>query len=210
VNPPNQPPELRSAELLDALQRHRVQFVVVGGFAAQLHGATRQTKDLDLCPARSKDNLDRLAAALHDLAARLRLPPELGDVEVRANAKLLREITVTHWRTRAGDIDVLHAISGREGKPVGYRELRPRSITVQIDTAIILVAALEDIITAKEHANRIKDRQALPELRALQARTTSNRLPPPAHDPTVAASPSATPRPPDRSTLSRPPPTLGH
>ena len=114
MNHPNQAPELRSGELLDALQRHRVQFVVVGGFAAQLHGATRQTKDLDLCPAPSEDNLDRLAAALQDLAARLRLPPELRDVEVPANGKLLREIPVTHWRTRAGDIDVLHAISGTE------------------------------------------------------------------------------------------------
>jgi len=42
------PPEPRSRELLAALERHRVQFLVVGGFAAQLHGATRQTTDLDL------------------------------------------------------------------------------------------------------------------------------------------------------------------
>jgi hypothetical protein len=69
------PPELRSRELLAALERHRVRFLVVGGFAAQLHGATRQTKDLDLCPARDEDNFNRLAHALTELGARLRLPP---------------------------------------------------------------------------------------------------------------------------------------
>jgi hypothetical protein len=96
------------------LQRHGVHFLVVGGFGAQLHGATRQTKDLDVRPAWGEENFDRLAAALEDLAARLRIPPEVGDVEVRANGKLLRETSVTHWRRRAGDVDVLQAISGRK------------------------------------------------------------------------------------------------
>jgi hypothetical protein len=79
VTDPNEPPEPRSAELLAALERHKVRFLIVGGFAAQLHGATRQTKDLDLWLAWAHDNFDRLAKALVDLHGRLRLPPQPGD-----------------------------------------------------------------------------------------------------------------------------------
>ncbi|MGH2869069.1 MAG: hypothetical protein ACRDNK_16105 [Solirubrobacteraceae bacterium] len=61
---PNPPPELRSEELLAAFERRRVQFLIVGGFGAQLHGATRQTKDVDVCPAWDAENLERLAGRL--------------------------------------------------------------------------------------------------------------------------------------------------
>ncbi len=213
MNGQHEPPELRTGELLGALERHRVRFLIIGGFAAQLHGATRQTKDLDLCPQWSQDNFDRLADALTELGARLRLPPELGDVEVLPNSKLLRETPVTHWRTSAGDVDVLIAIAGEEGKPVGFRELEPRAVTVHLGGVTVLVAGLEDIIAAKERANRPKDRAALPELRALHTRTT--RKPPPAEPsppspkpPAASYRPSTAPPHPSAHS-SRRPPALG-
>jgi hypothetical protein len=99
-------------------------------FAARLHEATRQSKDVDVCPAWRADNLERLGAALAELGARLRLPPELGEVFVPPNARLLRETPVTHWRSRAGDVDVLVATGTREGKPIGFRELEPRAVKI--------------------------------------------------------------------------------
>lgn len=53
--------------LLDALDRHKVAFVAVGGLAAQWQGASRPTKDMDICPAWDDENLDRLAGAMQDL-----------------------------------------------------------------------------------------------------------------------------------------------
>ncbi len=50
--------------LLDALSAAGVDFVVVGGVALVLRGSSRLTLDLDLCYARDRDNLRRLAAAL--------------------------------------------------------------------------------------------------------------------------------------------------
>ena len=104
-------PELRTAELFAALQRHAVRYVVVGGIAAWLHGARRPTQDLDICPDLDLQNADRLTGALDELDARLRLRPELGHHDIPANPRLLTEMPATHWRTRAGNIDVLYAIA---------------------------------------------------------------------------------------------------
>ncbi len=49
--------------MLAVLDRHHVEYVVVGGFAANVHGAVRPTKDIDVAPATTTENLARLAAA---------------------------------------------------------------------------------------------------------------------------------------------------
>jgi hypothetical protein len=94
----------------------------------------------------------------------------MGDFEVPPSARLLRQTAVTHWRTRAGDIDVMLSIPDAKGRPIEFRELEPRAIEVRLADAEVVVAGLEDIIASKDHANRDKDRAALPELRALLER----------------------------------------
>src|SRR5207237_7411700 len=56
---------------LEILHRHGVQFVVIGGVAAALHGSSRLTFDLDVCYARDQPNLRALATALRAMNARL-------------------------------------------------------------------------------------------------------------------------------------------
>jgi len=163
-----EPPELRADVLLEAFAHHTVQFVTVGGFAGQLHGASRLTKDLDICPAWDHENLARLAAALLELDAVLRLRPELEPATVRPNAELLRECSITLWRTPSGDVDVLMGIPSTPGRVAGFRELNERATELVLRDGTVLVAALEDLVRSKEIADRLKDREALPELRALR------------------------------------------
>src|SRR5829696_7334099 len=82
---PNMPqqhekPDFSPLPMLAALEEHGVLYVVIGGLAAQLRGAPLVTLDLDVSPARDRDNLDRLAAALSSLDAVPRIadaPPGL-------------------------------------------------------------------------------------------------------------------------------------
>lgn len=53
--------------VLATLNRHGVDYLLVGGVSAIAHGATRPTVDFDCLAERSKANLDRLADALKDL-----------------------------------------------------------------------------------------------------------------------------------------------
>jgi hypothetical protein len=64
---------LRAEQILVTLERHEVRFLVIGGLAAVLHGSPIVTADADICPARDSENLRRLAGALKDLRARIRV-----------------------------------------------------------------------------------------------------------------------------------------
>jgi hypothetical protein len=58
--------------ILTTLDRHDVEYLVVGGLGARADGATRPTEDVDFVPSSTRENLDRLAGALRELGARLR------------------------------------------------------------------------------------------------------------------------------------------
>lgn len=162
-------PPLDAERIVETLDRHGVVYVLVGGMGARLHGATRMTRDLDLCPVWQLDNLGRVASALRELGARLRdAPPDL--VFPPITAQTLREINFGTWRTSAGDLDVLRDIpSGDRHHPNDYERLAVRATTREFLGCTIYVADLGDIIVSKEVADRPKDREALPELRALRA-----------------------------------------
>ena len=67
-------PDVDVDAILEALDRRDVDYVVIGGFAAELYDvAIPPTRDIDITPSDLPDNLDRLAAALNDLDARLRV-----------------------------------------------------------------------------------------------------------------------------------------
>jgi len=160
--------------LVECLDRHQVEYLIVGGIGAQLYGAQRPTFDFDSLPATSKENLGRLAAAMRELRAYLRVGG-LSDEESRAlptqvDAESLARMDISTWRTDAGDFDILTAIPTRDGGRAFYEELATRAESVEVGTVTVRVAALADIIASKEWADRAKDREALAELRRLRDR----------------------------------------
>lgn len=162
------------ARVVECFNRHGVEHLIVGGVGAQLHGAHRPTGDFDSLPRTTRENLARVAAALKELNAYLRVGG-LTDEEARAlpvqlHPDALARMGVSTWQTDAGPVDVLATIPDRDGGRVGYDELQPRSATMKMDeTLTVQVAGLSDIIASKEFANREKDHEALPELHQLEA-----------------------------------------
>lgn len=144
--------------------------IIVGGLAAQLHGASRMTKDVDLCPQAASENLQRLATALNQLGAHLRLLKELGDVEVPASPEILENFRASPWRTGAGDLDVLLDVLD-EGGRVRYEDLIRRAVDFKLPglETPITGASIGDLISMKHAANRPKDRRALVELERIAA-----------------------------------------
>jgi hypothetical protein len=158
--------------VLATLNRHGVDYLLVGGVSAIAHGATRPTVDFDCLAERSTENLDRLADALKELNARLRVGG-LSDEESKAlptiiDARTFEATQTSTWRTDAGDFDVLSAIPDRDGNRQGYADLLARAKAAPLGRHSVLVASLDDVIASKEWANRPKDHDALPELRELR------------------------------------------
>jgi hypothetical protein len=168
----SQPPDV--AALVGILDRHGVEYLVVGGVAAQGYGAARLTKDFDCLVWHELANLQRLADAMREMGARLRAEglsdEESKTLPVQMDGKMLARNEISTWRTDAGDFDVLVNIPDRNGRRLSYEDLAGRAVSVQGTGFAIRVAALDDIIASKEWANRPKDQDALPELRAIAAR----------------------------------------
>ena len=133
---------LDAERILEALAAHKVDYVLIGGLAVQTHGHVRTTNDADLIPAPDPANLERLAAALRSLDARVLNP---GEEDTAIDAKMLPRATVWQFVSRDGGIDVMHEVPG--GRP--YRELSKNALHVQLGDIDVPVVDLDDLIQMK-------------------------------------------------------------
>lgn len=146
-----EPEPLDAQRILEELARHRVDFVLVGGMAAQTHGNTRMTNDVDVIPQPDPQNLHRLAEALRALEARV-LNPGHEDLEI--DAAMLPRAAIWQLATPHGDVDVLHDAPGA----APYDELRKRALVIALDDLRIPVAGRDDLIRMKLARGRPVDR----------------------------------------------------
>ena len=156
--------EFDPVAILRLLDAHRVEFIVVGGIAARLRGAPVLTQDVDITPATDRTNLERLAAALRDLDARVRTATEPDGVALPFDPALLESASVWTLTTKHGDLDLVVSPAGTQG----FRDLITDAdrLKVAVDPELLVnVASLADVIRSKEAAGRDKDRAALPLLR---------------------------------------------
>lgn len=154
--------ELRADEILERLVSRGVDFVVIGGIAAVLHGSPRATFDLDVCFATDESNLEALGEVLVGLDARLKGVAE--NVPFVPDAPTLRRVEVLTLDTAAGELDVLAKPSGVSR----YEALRRRADRFDLGGFSVLVASLEDLIAMKQAANRPKDRADVEELETIR------------------------------------------
>lgn len=155
-------PRFRPDLLLGALLDGGVRFVIVGGLAAQAHGSPSLTGDIDICPAFDRENLDRLAAVLDELAAIRRGLPEA--VRAPLDARALRAADVLTLTTRYGDLDLL----AHPDPHLDFDQLARGSMTTEIMGRVVLVAGLDDLMAMKRAAGRPKDLIELEVLGALR------------------------------------------
>src|SRR6266540_7499439 len=82
--------------LLQALDHHRVTYIVIGGFARVLQGTEEITRGLDIVPSTRPENLRRLDAVLRDLDARRADGRELVIDETTIGAQPVLELQTEH------------------------------------------------------------------------------------------------------------------
>lgn len=167
-------PPLELRRLIETLNRHSVTYLVVGGANTVMQGADHVTTDLDVLPVAEESNLSRLGAAMIELGARLRVSgmsdEEAKGLPVRlADGGVFRSAQVTNWRTDAGDLDVMLAMSDHDGVRHSYEHYATRAVHGRADDVPVQLAHLADVIASKEHADRDKDREVLPTLHILLA-----------------------------------------
>ena len=163
--------EFRPERILEVLAAHDVDYIMIGGLAAAVHGSDLVTGDLDITPATGDENLARLSRALDELDARIRTDTKPDGLPFAHDARSLGRAAVWNLVTNAGDLDLAMMPSGTQG----YDDLRRDAIAIKILGVPTRVAALADVIRSKEAAGREKDRAALPMLRRLQTEIERRR-----------------------------------
>jgi len=108
-------PELAPERLLGVLREHGVRFVVIGGFAAVVHGSPHVTFDIDVVPERADENLERLSDALSAMHARVWTSSEPDGVPFSHDAHSLADVNVWNLVTDHGRLDLTFVPSGTRG-----------------------------------------------------------------------------------------------
>ena len=146
--------------VLEALAARQVEFVLIGGLAAVLHGSPLPTFDIDITVRRTGANIEALHQALVDMDA-LVVPD--GDSEAEAR-DALQAGRLTSFCTRFGYLDVV----GTPAALRDYRVLSRRAVWVQLRPGLrVKVAALQDIVASKQALSRTRDSAQIPALLAL-------------------------------------------
>jgi len=143
--------------LFEALDRERVSYVVVGGFARVVHGSAETTDGLDIVPSLREENLRRLARALEELDAR-------GPGRQPVDAESLASSEPIRTRTRTGELRIVPAPWGTRG----YDDLRIRAFRENLGRGTRpQVASLVDCVRMLEASDRASDAERLLRLRRL-------------------------------------------
>jgi predicted nucleotidyltransferase len=151
-------------QLLRRLAEAGVEFVVIGGYAAVIHGSAYVTNDVDVCAVLSADNVEKIRRALADLKpVHRQTHRRLSFLEVPAPGQPLHNL---YLETDDGIIDILTNVLG-----VGdFARLRERAMRADIFGTSCAVISIEDLIAAKEAVGREKDLLTAKELRAIAAK----------------------------------------
>lgn len=155
-------------ELISLLVAGRVEFIIVGGAAATVHGASRLTDDLDLVYGRGRENVDRIIESLAPLAPYLRGAPE--GLPFKWEAQTILNGLNFRLTTSLGPLDLWGeiALGGT------YKQLLPHTIRVNVFGKECLCLGLARLIEVKRAAGRPKDFEAIAELQTILEETAGD------------------------------------
>ena len=151
------------SKLLEVLLDNEIDFVLIGGFAAVVHGSTLVTQDIDICMSISDTSVEKLRAALKNFNPwhRMNKNAKLSFLEHPASLDGLNNI---YLQTDLGILDVLS-----ETRPAGvFEAIKERSIEIPLYGHKCRVISIDDLILVKESMNRPKDIQAVAELKRIK------------------------------------------
>jgi hypothetical protein len=141
----------QAEEVRDAFVRHGVRYLFIGKSGAILLGYPDTTQDADLFLEKSEANGNAAVAALRELGFSLTEPQA---------AEIRRGKDFVQIRSGRFDLDLVFAPDGIETFEAAWRR--------RVEVEGFPVCHPDDIIRSKEAANRAKDRESLPRLRAFR------------------------------------------
>jgi hypothetical protein len=158
---PDLGPSLKLRQLVEALDRHAVDFIVIGGIAGIIHGSAHPTYDFDVLYARDARNMERMAAVLQELD--VTLVNATPDLPFQVDARTLAAGSNFTFESDLGRFDILGYAEGMRD----YEVMRVDSRVEVLWGFPVRTVSIDDLIRMKRAAGRPKDKQMAEELIAL-------------------------------------------
>src|SRR5450631_690302 len=103
-------------KIVQAFNHRGVQYVVIGGYAGELHAPTvAPTRDIDFTPRATANNLSRLSLVLTDLDARIRTKGVRDSLPFSQDAASLASVGAWNLTCKFGELDISFKPSGTDG-----------------------------------------------------------------------------------------------
>ncbi|MFH1873977.1 MAG: hypothetical protein ABH859_02185 [Pseudomonadota bacterium] len=152
-------------KLIKKLLDHKVEFVLIGGFAATVHGVSLLTQDIDICIPFTKENLEKIISALQDSNPIYRE----NKIPLSNSAEKLSKLKNLYLTTDFGSLDLLEQVAGLGP----YQNLLPQIIEIELFDHKCKVLNIDALIKAKQQMNRPKDKETIVQLEAIKDKLTS-------------------------------------
>lgn len=142
------PPDFK--EFLRLLNFHRVEYLIIGGFAVGFHGYPRSTSDIDVWVSKSPENAQRIVAAIREFGfSTPNLTPDL----------FLQQRKIVRMGHPPVRIEVMNEIDG-----VSFEQCRAGCVATNVDGVPVSVIGLADLKSNKQASGRPKDLDDLQQL----------------------------------------------
>lgn len=140
-------------QLIDSLERYKVKYAIVGGYAVALHGAVRGTVDVDLVLKISRTNYQNAEKALLELGLTSRLPVGADDIiNFREEYIHNRNMTAWNFTNHQNPIQTVDIIISQDLSKMKIDRIK-------VGERIFPVLSVRDLIIMKRKSGRPQDLQ---------------------------------------------------
>jgi predicted nucleotidyltransferase len=130
-------------ELIEFLEKHEVEYVLVGGFAVNYYGYVRMTQDIDILIFPSPENARKMMNVLDEFGfGKAGIPTEYFEIEG----------TAIHLGVEPNRIDLLTNLKGVSNKDIFERKER-----IKFKNIFLNIISLKDLLACKKLSDRPKD-----------------------------------------------------
>ncbi len=149
-------------KVIRSLDKYRVKYALIGGYAVALHGAVRGTVDVDIVIALNRTTFKRAESALHEIGLESRLPVTAEEVfSFREEYIRKRHLKAWSFANPRNPLEVVNILITEDAKKISTVNKRAFGMSVKI-------AAIADLIAIKKKAGRAQDLEDIKALRKLQ------------------------------------------
>jgi hypothetical protein len=153
-------------DVFKGFQKKNIEYIIVGGIAANLLGLVRATADLDIMIDVEEDNLVKMDAVLRYLGYKIKQPVDIKKLNKISLAVLIKNKNLKALNyNKTGEFKEIDIIVD---SPVSFEQAKKKAKKIIVNGLKLPVISIDDLIKMKEKAGRAIDKFDVTELKKVR------------------------------------------